>query len=113
MIDFDSPSSLHPMIREAFADYDRSLEGRAAAAEITNRMYEMLRKAAKLAGMEPLYEVHAWVPHRAGERGNCWGVSWEAGPYEWAISASFLIMDLTGRLVEPHYSFDLCFYEAE
>lgn len=113
-IDFDKPETLHARIREAFADYDKSLTGRAAASAITNRMYDLLRVIAKESGMDPLYEVHAWRPGHGGDRGaNCWGVSWEAGPYTWAIGASFVIMDVTGRLAEPHYSFDLCFYEVE
>ena len=111
-IDFDS-LQLDQRIRDAFLTYDRSLTGGAAASEITNRMYECLRQAAKDTGMDPLYEVHAWHQHSKAMQGPCWGVSWEAGPYQWAIGASFLIMDLTGRLAEPHYSFDLCFYEAE
>lgn len=113
MLDFDNAATLRPYIAEAFADYDRSLTGRAAAADCANRLYECLRKLAKLSGMEPLYEVHAWHPHKAGDRGESWGASWEAGPYQWAHAASFQIIDLTGRLCEPHYSFDLCFYEAE
>lgn len=113
-IDFDDADSIHPLIRAAFADYDRSLTGKAAASEITNRMYDLLRGIAKDCGMDPIYEVFAWRPGQDRQQGkNCWGVSWEAGPYQWAIGASFVIMDLTGRLVEPHYSFDLCFYEVE
>lgn len=106
-------SALHDLIREALTGYDRTLTGRHAAADIANRLYEALRKAAKLDGQEPLYEVHAWHPHRNAAQGPCWGVSWEAGPYQWAIGASFIVMDMTGRLCEPHYSFDLCLYEAE
>lgn len=114
-IDFDKPDTMHPFIRAAFADYDRSLTGKDAASDITNRMYDMLRQMAMANGMDPIYEVHAWHPTRgeAMGRGKCWGVSWEAGPYSWALGASFVIMDLTGRLVEPHYAFDLCFYEVE
>lgn len=38
-----------------------------------------------------------------------WYVSFEAGPYEWAVAAS-LNVDTKGRvLAEPYYSFDLCF----
>lgn len=114
-IDFDNPETMRPFISAAFADYDRNLIGKAAASEITNRLYDCLRQMAKANGMDPIYEVHAWHPSRgeAMGRGKCWGVSWEAGPYGWAHGASFFMMDLTGRLAEPHYSFDLCFYEAE
>jgi hypothetical protein len=105
---------LDTAIREAFKGYDRSLTGKAAASECTNRLYDCLRKLAKEFGMDPIYEVFAWRPGQDRVQGStCWGVSWEAGPFEWAIAASFVIMDLTGRLCEPHYSFDLCFYEVE
>ncbi len=105
--------TLYKLIRESLVGYDRTLQGRYAAAEIANRLYEALRKAAKLDGQEPIYEVYAWHPHRKAQQGPCWGVSWEAGPFQWAIGASFIVMDMTGRLCEPHYSFVLCLYEAE
>jgi hypothetical protein len=38
-----------------------------------------------------------------------WRVSFEAGPYQWAIVASEALAQL-GIFAEPHYSFDLCFY---
>lgn len=100
-------------IRKALEGYDRTLTGRKAASEITNRLYDALREACKASGQDPVYEVHAWHPHSSSFRGPCWGVSWEAGPYQWAIVASYIVMDMTGRLCEPHYSFDLCLYEAE
>lgn len=112
-LDFDNPQWLYDRIRAAFADYDKSQTGKAAASAITNRLYDVLRQAAKDTGMDPLYEVHAWHPHKQREQGPCWGASWEAGPYQWAHAASFVVMDLTGRLCEPHYSFDLCLYEVE
>jgi len=39
---------------------------------------------------------------------KCWHVSWEDGPYEWAIGASFQIEGPWG-FAEPYYSFDLDF----
>ena len=42
---------------------------------------------------------------------SCWVVVYEAGPYEWAISAS--CCDALPAVAEPYYSFDLCFHPAE
>jgi len=38
-----------------------------------------------------------------------WRVSWECGPYAWAMPASSALAQC-GILAEPYYSFDLCFY---
>jgi hypothetical protein len=40
-------------------------------------------------------------------------VAWEAGPYDWAVTASMAITHATGKLVEPWYGFDLSFYPGE
>lgn len=40
-------------------------------------------------------------------------VSYESGPYDWAIQTSMCMIDLTGRLCEPYHGFDLCFYVNE
>lgn len=40
---------------------------------------------------------------------NEWRVSFESGPYSWAIPASDAIGQI-GILAEPYYNFDLCFY---
>jgi hypothetical protein len=101
------------LIRKALAGYDRTLTGRHAASDITNRLYEALREACKEAGQDPVYEVFAWYQHRDPHGAKAWGVSWEAGPFQWAHSASWIVMEMTGRLCEPHYSFDLCLYEVE
>lgn len=85
------------------------------AQGIAGTVYRTLRKVAADMGMNPDMEVHKWTPaeqKRAGY-GEQYRVSWEAGPYEWAIGASFAVMDATGKLCEPHYSFDLCFYPGE
>ena len=105
--------ALEALFQQAFEGYDKGLTGEAAALEITTRAKTALTAACKAAGQDPAWEVHSWTPASDAQQGRCWGVSWEAGPYQWAIAASFLIMDLTGRLVEPYYSFDLCFYEVE
>jgi hypothetical protein len=68
---------------------------------------------AKAEGMKPDIEV---AIHRPGQdrhhpQSNCWGVCFEAGPYEWAIDASINV-NPSKVLAEPYYSFDLSFYDA-
>jgi hypothetical protein len=66
-------------------------------------VYEVLRKAAAADGMKPDIECYL-RPDTGGYR-----VSFEAGPYEWAIVASEALSQC-GIFAEPYYSFDLCFY---
>ena len=77
--------------------------------------YAVLREAAKAQGQDPDIEVLIRKPgeprHFRDE--SCWSVAWEAGPYEWAVPASIVIGTATGKLTEPYYSFDLCFYPGE
>lgn len=60
-------------------------------------------------------EVMLLTPE-ASERfgtGRNWRVVWEAGPHEWAIPASFWVLNRKSQwYTEPYYSFDLCFVEA-
>jgi len=113
MFDFETADDVAEIVRKHFVGYDRSLRGKLAAINCTDRLYAALRECAELSGMKPNIEVHRWSPDDGQMQGCCWGASWEAGPYQWAIPISFLIMDLTGRLTEPYWSFDLCFYAAE
>ena len=68
-------------------------------------------KAAKEWGMKPELEVSIRKPgeKRHHDHINCWSVSFEAGPYEWAIAASLNVPLGSKVLAEPYYSFDLCF----
>jgi hypothetical protein len=90
-------------------DYDpAAYKTKAAAAKA---LYKALVKLAKSWGQSEK-EVFITSPEESsqGGFGNCWRVCWEAGPYEWAISASFQITGPWGY-TEPYYSFDLCFTE--
>lgn len=76
--------------------------------------FEVCCKAAEAWGMNPGIEVGIKKPgeprHHSDE--GCWCVTFEAGPYEWAVTAS-LSIDTKGKvLAEPYYSFDLCFSEV-
>lgn len=93
-------------------------------------LYKWVCAQSLLRGQKPAIECALWSPEEAVERGYGvnWRVSWESGPFEWAVC-----MSLGGRLeeaerfnyayngvpevvltsehwfVEPHYSFDLGF----
>jgi hypothetical protein len=50
----------------------------------------------------------------SGEEGHkTYTVSWESGPHDWSIQCSFVVMNVTGRLCEPYYGFDLQLYDVE
>jgi hypothetical protein len=67
---------------------------------------------ARAIGQNPDIEVQLYTPEQSKERGytSGWQVQWEAGPYQWAIGASFQVANYkAGWFTEPYYSFDLCF----
>lgn len=74
-------------------------------------LYKALRKlAVELGGSED--EVFIRTPKENREFGYSavWHVSWEEGPFEWAIPASFEIANAdAGWYAEPYYSFNLEF----
>lgn len=81
-------------------------------AKAAKALYHALRKAA---GESADTEVHLYNPDdsRARGRGRVWGVSWESGPYQWAVAASLSGMwnRDAGWYTEPYYNFDLYFYD--
>lgn len=82
-----------------------------AAAKET---YAICCKAAYDWGMKPEIEVSIRAPGEPRHHNDisCWCVSFEAAPYEWAITASLNVDTKGNVLAEPYYSFDLCFTEA-
>lgn len=72
-------------------------------------IHEVLVEHSRAAGQNPDIEVFKREDHLGAD----FYVGWESGPYQWAIQASFVVMDASGRLAEPYYSFDLCLYNAE
>ena len=93
-----------------YLDFDPAKYATIAGA--ANACYNALVKASKEYGQDPSYEVFIRNPQETFEAGygKYWQVSWESGPYEWAIGASFKITGPWGY-TEPYYSFDLCFVE--
>ena len=72
-------------------------------------LHKALVKLAKSLGQRSS-EVAIQTPDQS-ERScgtKAWRVIWEAGPYHWAVEASFEISGPWGY-TEPYYSFDLCF----
>ena len=75
-------------------------------------LYKALCKAAEERGQNPDYEVSIQNPEECQKLGygKNWRVSWEAGPYQWAVFASLYGVwnRKAGWYTEPYYSFDLC-----
>lgn len=76
-------------------------------------VYALCVAKAKAENMKPDIEV---AIHRPGQERhhshtNCWGVCFEAGPYDWAVDASINV-SRAKVWAEPYYGFDLSFYDA-
>lgn len=90
---------------QPFATLDYDPQAYGTQEDAAKGLYEALRKVAAEKGQNPDIEVSIWAP---GENGPSWRVSWEAGPYDWAIPVSFKVTGPWG-FTEPYYGFDLCF----
>lgn len=74
-------------------------------------IHRVLFKASKAMGQSPHIETFY---REEGEEGKkTYHVSWESGPYDWAIQGSFVVMNSINRLCEPYYGFDLMLYDVE
>lgn len=105
---------LHPPIsHDLNADIAKALKPGMTAEAAARAVHAVLCAHAAAEGQKPEIECMVKGPADHHYAGNCWIACWEAGPYQWGIPASFAAMDAANRLVEPHYSFDLCFYEGE
>jgi len=73
--------------------------------------HKALAKTVKEFGMNPDVETFIKTPEESEKAGygRGWTVSWESGPYEWAIDASWKVQNSPTWYTEPYYSFDLCF----
>jgi len=104
------------MITEEFGniqiDFDPSkYKTKAAAAKA---LYAALVKLNKESG-GPAGEVFIKNPEQreAQGYGRVWHVSWESGPYQWAIGTAFEVCNYeAGWYTEPYYGFDLSFYDC-
>lgn len=91
-------------------DFDPKAHATAEAA--ARAFHAALVPIVSASGQKPDIELSLTSPEETEQlgRGRFWSVSWEAGPFEWAIDLSFEITGPWGY-TEPHYSFDLCFIE--
>jgi hypothetical protein len=89
------------IINEVLKDSPKSAKGAAGS------VLRAVRKYAESVGHKPDIETFR-RPEAGGYR-----VSYEAGPYDWAIPASYALCGILKKVVEPYYSFDLCFYNGE
>lgn len=79
------------------------------ADEAAKAAYEALKPLVQAYGQNPETELFWKTSEEAKAYGHSSAyVSWEAGPYQWACFDF-----VTQRLAEPHYSFDLVFYNGE
>lgn len=98
-------------IAEQCAPYERG-DDPLDAERVTKAIHTALRHACPYFGHDPDYETFMRSEKKRGDQQQH-HVSWEAGPYDWAIPASFAVMDASGRLCEPYYGFDLQLYDWE
>jgi hypothetical protein len=85
------------------ADVALAIDGARDARDAARRVYTAVRLCAVRMGMKPDVETSM----RRMDSGE-WRVSFEAGPYQWAVAAS-LSHGNRRVLAEPNYSFDLHF----
>lgn len=78
-----------------------AIESDTTPEGVARAVHDVCRNYCKMAGMNADIETFC-----REERDGVWKVSFEAGPYEWAVAAS-LSHDNHGVLCEPYYSFDL------
>lgn len=100
-------ADLQQAIKDALDELEKPVEPLLAAQTI----HRVLYNTSKAAGQNPDIETFMRVSGDEGSR--MYHVSWESGPYDWAIQASFVVMDCINRLCEPYYGFDLQLYDVE
>ena len=83
---------------------------RVTARGQATAVHGALRRAALAQGMNP--EIEVFMREEGKGDSRFFRVSWESGPYQWAIVASDALGQV-GVFAEPYYSFDLCFYPSE
>jgi len=79
----------------------RAINSRNTPGGVAKAVHKVCQQACKAWGMKPEIETFC-----RQEKHGVWKVSFEAGPYEWAIAASMSHQN-TKALCEPYWSFDL------
>jgi len=96
------------------AEVSAAINDTPTAEAAARAVYAVVRRYCEAMGYKPDIETFIRSPQESldanGVHGACWVVSWESGPFQWAVGAS---LGGHNRLVEPYYSFDLTFFPAE
>lgn len=88
-------------------DCVNAIKGVRGAKNAAMRVYDVLYRHSMASGQQPDIEV------LLRKEGNMYRVSWESVPHEWAVPVSLALTATLQGVVEPYYSFDLCFYTNE
>lgn len=95
----------------------KNIKGKVTAEKMAKTAHAVVREMSAEQGQNPDIETFIKTPEEShdfmGGTPNIWIVCWESGPFEWAISASMKVGEITGKQCEPYWSFDLCFYPSE
>lgn len=85
------------------------------AAGMAKALHKAISELCVEWGAKPEIETFIRSPQESRLKGgpNAWHVSWEGGPYQWAVLLSMSEQMFANRkvLAEPQYSFDLCFFQ--
>lgn len=98
------------LLQERIAAALLPLEGSRDAEAVARAVYDTVKKFAWEIGMdegETAFREPGEDRHFPGTRG--WTVVFEAGPFDWAIETSFLVIERCRVSCEPYYGFDLTF----
>jgi hypothetical protein len=78
----------------------RAINSRKTPEGVAKAVHKVCQQACKDWGMKPNIETFC------RQHGKIWKVSFEAGPYQWAIAANMSHQN-NKVLTEPYWSFDL------
>lgn len=91
----------------------KAIKAAPSAMQAAVDVYALCVAKAQAEGMKPAIECSIYRPgqERHHSQINCWGVCFEAGPYDWAVDAS--LETIPAKVgAEPYYGFDLSFYDV-
>ena len=90
-----------------------ALRSAKSTGEAARKIHAICREAATAWGMKPDIECSLRSPVKSAHAGDGahWHVSFEAGPYDWAVEVSSISSPKVWA--EPYYGFDLSFYSKE
>jgi len=99
--------NLHTEFGLISLDFDPSQYKKPANA--AKALYKALCEVCRRMDLNPDIELQTPEQSLRAGYGRNWRVSWESGPYQWAIGTSYEVCNGPHWYTEPYYSFDLCF----